>query len=167
MVSKAVKKNSKAVLCERCSSSVPPKPRSVMPIGHAFMTVQGILIDRLDGMVDDIARIVAAEIVKHYQVDQKTLAKIAGRVVDGINYKFFPEAYEEGESYTPDPSGRMDVPVRELGLIPKLPTIAIYARHLLEKGKSSPVCESLPGVFTDAELARLGERIERREALGR
>lgn len=133
-----------------------------MPLGHALQTVQGIFIDRLDAMTDDIARIVWEEIGERFECDKQAAANVAGRLVDALNYRFFPEAYDDGEPYTPDPAGRMDVPVNHVGLIPRTPTVAILAKHLLEVGKQSPVCQSLPGVFTDAELARLGERIGRR-----
>lgn len=185
------RKKRKAKLCSACKAKLPKKPRSVMPVGHAFQTVQGILIDRLDSLTDDIARIVGDEVGRRWDADPRQLASCAGRIIDALNYRFFPEAYEDGEQYTPDPAGRMsyeeeliwkDVVVVEDGkhvkkkmaeyvrvphkiagsLVPRLPTIAIYARHLLDLGRQSPVCQSLPGVFTDAELARLGERIEKR-----
>ncbi len=151
--------------CRLCGA-VPPKPRSVMPLTHALETVQGILIDRLDSMTDDIARIIGDEVTDLLDVPPPVLARIAGRVIDGLNYRFFPEAYEDGEPYTPDPAGRMALPVNPVGLIPPRPTIAILARHLIEKGKASPANASLPGLFTDAELERLGQRIERREGRG-
>lgn len=156
------RKKRKAKLCQACKAKLPKKPRSVMPVGHAFQTVQGILIKRLDSLTDDIARIVGEEVGRRWDADPRQLASCAGRIIDAINYRFFPEAYEDGEQYTPDPSGRVDVPPNEIGLVPRLPTIAIYARHLLDLGRQSPVCESLPGVFSDGELARLGERIEKR-----
>lgn len=165
----------KVRLCGSCKKKMPRKPRSVMPIGHAFETVQGIFIERLDSMTDDIARIVGEEVGSRFEVDHRQLASCAGRIIDGINYLFFPEAYEDGPEYTPDPSGRMDIPPTTAGLIPRLPTVAILARHLLDKGRQSPVVRmttvakdrqgnevSVP-VFTDADLIRLGERIERRE----
>lgn len=54
------------------------------------------------------------------------------------------------------------------GLVPRLPTMATYARYL-EKGKESPaaalkLADGAP-VLTPADLAVLGERIERREAM--
>lgn len=137
-----------------------------------MQTVQGIFIDRLDSMTDAIARIVGEEVGQQWDAHPKQLASCAGRIIDGINYLFFPEAYEDGEPYTPDPSGRMDTPPSTTGLIPRLPTVAILARHLLDRGRQSPVVRmttvakdkqgnevSVP----DADLIRLGERIERRE----
>ena len=165
----------KVRLCTQCKKKLPRKPRSVMPIGHAFETVQGIFIERLDSMTDDIARIVGEEVGGRFEVDHRQLASCAGRIIDGINYLFFPEAYEDGPEYVPDPAGRMDIPPTTAGLIPRLPTVAILARHLLDRGRQSPVVRmttvakdkqgnevSVP-VFTDADLIRLGERIERRE----
>lgn len=157
----------KSRLCTQCKKKLPKKPRSQMPLGHALQTVQGIFIDRLDSMTDDIARIVGDEVGRRWDADPRQLASCAGRIIDGINYLFFPEAYEDGPEYVPDPAGRMDIPPCAIGLIPRLPTVAILARHLLEKGKQSPAA-GLTGtdgtpVFTDADLARLGERMERLE----
>lgn len=157
-----VRKKRPVRLCSSCKKKLPKKPRSTMPIGHALQTVQGIFIDRLDAMTEDIARIVGDEVGRRWDADPRQLASCAGRIIDALNYRFFPEAYADGETYIPDPAGRMDAPVNPIGLIPRTPTVAILARHLLELGKQSPVSSSLPGVFSDADLARLGERIERR-----
>jgi hypothetical protein len=63
---------------------------------------------------------------------------------------------------TPRPSG---------GLVPRHSLMAVYAKHLLEKGQQSPAASlTMPDrdgkpapLFTDADLAELGRRIERRE----
>lgn len=143
------------------------RKKPVMGSGHDFQTVQGIMIDRLDSMVDDICRIVADEVGQSIEVEPAVLSRVAGRVVDAINYRFFPEAYEDGEPYTPDPAGRMDsVPVNPVGLIPRLPTLSILAAHL-ERGRKSPAAKlSMPDgsrVFSDRDLNLLGQRIEMRE----
>ena len=165
---KATKKTRRTPLCAMCAKSVPPKPRSVMPLTHAIETVQGILISRLDSMSDDIARIVAEEVGEHADCPPRVYLAIAGRLIDALNWRFFPEAYEDGEPYTPDPAGRMDVPTNPVGLIPRRPTIAIYARHLLEVGRSSPAAalraDDGKPLLNEAELVRLGERIEKRQA---
>jgi hypothetical protein len=161
-----VRKRKPVRLCSQCKKKLPKKPRSTMPIGHALQTVQGIFIDRLDAMTPDIARIIADEVGERLECDHRVIVSIAGRVVDALNYRFFPEAYADGEPYTPDPAGRMDVPVQPIGLIPPRPTVAILAKHLLALGQQSPAASlTTPDgqpLFTDADLERLGGRIERR-----
>lgn len=148
--------------CRLCGAR-PPKPRSVMPLTHAMETVQGILIDRLDSTVDDLVQIITDEAAEHID-NARIVQRIAGRIIDAINWRLFPDAYQDGEPYTPDPAGRIDTVPAFTGLVPRLPTMAIYAKHLLEVGQRSPAVQSLPGVFTQSDLIRLGERIGRREA---
>jgi hypothetical protein len=151
--------------CRLCGVSPPqpPKPRSVMPLDHAVETVRGILIDRLDRALGELTRIALHE-AGEFIDDHGTAESLAVRFVQAAQAALFPEEFGPGPVYTPDPAGRMDgVPVNPLGLVPRLPTVAIYCRHLLEKGKRSPVNSSLPGLFSDADLERLAGRIERRE----
>jgi hypothetical protein len=133
-----------------------------MPLDHAIETVRGILIDRLDGSLGELTRIALHE-AGEFVTDRGTAESLAVRFVQAAQAALFPEEFGDGPEYTPDPAGRMDVPTNPLGLVPRLPTIAIYCRHLLEKGNQSPVNASLPGLFTDSDLERLGGRIERRE----
>jgi hypothetical protein len=155
-------------MCVSCQGKLPPKrkPRPKMPLTHALETVQGVMIARLDAMAYDIAKIVGDEVREEVECEQAVLARIAGRIVNALNYRFFPEAYEDGEPYTPDPAGRMDdVPVQPLGLVPKRPTIAILAAHLLRGQQSAAAELALPDgqpLFTESDLARLGERQARR-----
>lgn len=156
-------------LCPRCAAAVPPKPRTVMPAGHAVETVRGILIDRLDAALPDVERIVfeeAAEFVPEVRVRHR----LAIRIIQAAQARLFPEEFGDGPAYTPDPAGRMAVPPHpeRVGLVPRLPTVAIYARHLLAVGRQSPAAGlTMPDgepVFTDADLCRLGKRIAGRSA---
>jgi hypothetical protein len=161
------KKQHKSRPCRLCGVSppAPPKPRSVMPVGHAVETVRGILIDRLDGALGDLTRIAFEEACGLIE-DQGTAESLAVRFVQRAQERLFPEEFGDGPEYTPDPSARMDVPPNPVGLVPRLPTMAIYARHLLEQGRQSPAASlSLPDgspVFGDADLVRLAERQQRR-----
>ena len=164
---KAKRKSARRVVCQRCRASLPKKPRSTMPVTHAVETVRGILIDRLDGALADLTRI-ALEEAGEYVTDSGTAEHIAIRFIQAAQVRLFPEEFGDAPPYTPDPAARMDLPANPLGLVPRLPTMAIYARHLLEVGKQSPAASLTTAdgkpVFNDADLARLGERITARNS---
>lgn len=143
--------------CPECLKRATPKPRSVMPLTHAVETVRGILIDRLD----DLCAHWLDNEGKHFHLTYDQWIEL----FQSLQLKFFPDEMGDGDPYTPCPSARMDVPPLIGGLVPKLPTVAIYAKYL-QAGKQSPAAElKMPDgspVFNDKDLIRLGERIEHR-----
>jgi hypothetical protein len=165
-------KRVKSVACgSRCrlcglDKPAPPKPRSVMPLTHALENVRGIMIGRLDDALADLTRIALDE-AGEFIPDHGTAEQLAVRFIQAAQVRLFPEEFGDSPAYTPDPNERMDVPVNPVGLVPRHPLVAVYARHLLETGKQSSAASlTMPdgsAVFSDAELARLGERISRRE----
>ncbi len=170
MVEPKVKRVKSAACGSRCrlcglDKPTPPKPRSVMPLTHALETVQGLMIDRLDSHLAAVTGIVIKHAADH--MEPADAESVAVTIIQDLQMLFFPDAFD-GPAYTPDPNERMDVPVNPVGLVPRHPLVAVYARHLLEAGKQSPAASlTMPdgsAVFSDAELARLGERISRREA---
>ncbi len=149
--------------CRLCGQGkpLPPKPRSVMPLTHALENVRGIMIGRLDDALGDLTRIALEEAGEHV-TDTGTAELIALRFIQRVQVRLFPEEFGPGPDYTPDPAGRMDVPVNPVGLVPRHPLVSVYARHLLEQGKQSPIAgltaaDGSP-LFTDADLRRLAER---------
>jgi hypothetical protein len=156
--------------CAACAERA--KPRHRMPLSHAHETVVAILIRRLDGGLEDLERI-ALRVAGDHIDDAGVAMSLAVAFIQEVQVLLFPEEFADGPEYTPSPDCRMDVPPVFAGLVPKIPQLATYARHLL-KGKGSPVSkltttvkdkrgdEVTAPLFTDAELARLGERQERR-----
>lgn len=137
-----------------------------MPLDHAVETVRGILISRLDDLA---ASWVDSEREKHGLTAAAWLD-----VFQSLQLALFPEEFGDAPEYQPDAGGRMDVPPPQ-GLVPRRPQVAIYARHLLEKGRESPAAAltmettdkngdrvTVP-VFSDADLVVLAQRQEGRE----
>lgn len=162
-----MKSKKRRVVCTNCKSRMPPKLRSRMPITHAIETISGTMINRLDSALDDITE-AAVDVMGDYIPTRAEAEKLAVKWVQIVQARLFPEEFGTGPAYTPDPNGRMDVPPNPLGLVPRLPTVSIYARHLLEKGKQSPAAGMTTpdgkAMFSDAELVRLAERQEKRSA---
>lgn len=132
------------------------------PAEHAVDTARGLLIARVDAMLSDIEAIVL-EIAGGEVPDAAVRSALAIRVVQALQVRLFPEEFADG-GVEPDPAGRLRVPA--VGLIPKVFTQAAEYARWLERGRASPAA-ALTGpdgrrLFSDAELARLGGRIERR-----
>ena len=154
-------------VCGRCAGVVKPKLRSVMPLDHALETVRGVLIDRLDGALGELTRL-ALEECSEYVPDFGTAEALAVRLVQAAQAALFPEEFGPGPEYVPDPAGRVmseQPPPVVLGLVPRHPLTAVYARYLIA-GKESPAAKLVgqdgKTVLSEAELIRLGERIEKR-----
>ena len=138
-----------------------------MPLDHAVETVRGMLIDRLDAHLGEMTR-VALKCAGEYIPDFGTAESLAVRWVQAAQAALFPEEFGPGPEYTPDPAGRVmseQPPPVVLGLVPRHPLTAVYARYLIA-GKESRAAKLVgkdgKPVLSDAELIRLGERIERR-----
>jgi hypothetical protein len=133
-----------------------------MPVSHALETIQGVLIDRLDGRLEAVADLVHEHLSDHADAD--TCERLAVRIIQDLQVLFFPHAFGDGEPYQPDPDGRMEkVP----DWIPRLPTLSIYARELVaqerEKAAGKLTMPDGSAMLTDADLVRLAERREARE----
>ncbi len=138
-------------------------------VASAVESVRNVLIARLDDLA--AARLLPA--AARYGLTPDDWLGLFREV----QLALFPEEFGDGTPYTPDPAGRSETPGRfvqpklDQGLLPlhcfgigDVRAVA-FARHL-ELGQGSPAAElTTPDgkpLFTPADLARLGERIERR-----
>lgn len=147
----------------RCTAA----PRGAGDVVQMVRTVREILLARLD----DIGATRLWPLADRSGLDRSAWLRMYQEMLLAL----FPEECGDGEPYVPNPAERMDLPpgvkVRVGGLFPYPcegvgdARSAAFARHLLA-GMESPIAGMTDGdgarLFTDAELARLGERIERR-----
>jgi hypothetical protein len=134
-----------------------------MPVSHALETIQGVLIDRLDGRLEAVAALVHEHLTDHMDAD--ACERLAIKLIQDLQVTFFPSAFGYGEQYQPDPAGRME---RVADWLPRVPMLSIYARHLIEAEREKAAGKlRMPdgsALLADADLVRLASRREARES---